>query len=108
MALPIVAAYTLTLLFGTAGVVQLTGMPAVRAAYRSMDYPAKTYRLTGAVELLAACFLATPGLRSLGIAVAATVNFIVIALLLKNRRYMLASPGVVVMAALPLALLPVH
>jgi hypothetical protein len=95
-------------MFGTVGILQLAGIPAVRAAYLGMGYPARTYRLTGAVELSAACFLAEPNVRPVGVAIAAGVNFIAVALLLKNRKYLLASPGMVVMAALPLVLLPVH
>ena len=108
LSLPIVTAYSLALLFGTVGIIQLAGITAVRAAYLSMGYPARVYRLTGAVELLAACLLAVSGLQPLGVAVAAAVNFIVVALLLKNRKYLLAAPGVMVMAALPLVFLPVY
>jgi hypothetical protein len=58
-----------------------------------MGYPAKAYRLIGAVELLAACLLAIPSIRPVGVAIASAVNFIAVALLLKNREYLLASPG---------------
>jgi DoxX-like family len=108
LSLPIAATYALAFVFGTVGIIQLTGMPAVRAAYLSMGYPAQAYRLTGAVELLAACLLAISSTRPLGVAVAAVINFLAVALLLKNRKYLLASPGLVVMAALPLALLTVR
>jgi hypothetical protein len=106
--LPIVATYALVLMLGTVGIVQLTGIAAVRATYLRMDYPAKAYRLIGAVELLAACLIAVSGLRPLGVTVAAAVNFLAVALLLKNRKYLLAAPGLMVMAALPFVLLTVH
>ena len=97
-----------SLMFGTAGIIQLTGIASVRPRYLRMGYPARAFRLTGAVELLAASFLQYRAYALLGVAIAAAVNFIAVALLLKNRKYLLASPGMVVMAALPLALLPVH
>ena len=106
--LPVVTTYALVLMLGTAGIIQLTGIAAVRATYLRMDYSARAYRLIGAVELLAACLLAVSGLRPLGVAVAAAVNFLAVALLLKNRKYLLAAPGVMVMAALPFVLLTVR
>jgi hypothetical protein len=101
LSLPIAIAYALALVSGTLGIIQLAGVGAVRATYFRMGYPAKTFRLIGAVELLAACLLAIPNVRPLGVAIAAAVNFIAVALLLKNRKYLLASPGMVVLAALP-------
>ena len=106
--LPVVTTYAVALLLGTAGIIQLTGIAAVRATYLRMDYSARAYRLIGAVELLAACLLAVSGLRPLGVAVAAAVNFLAVALLLKNRKYLLAAPGMMVVAALPLVLLTAH
>lgn len=106
--LPIVTTYALVLMFGTAGIIQLTGIAAVRNAYLGMGYPARAFRRIGAVELLAGCLLAIPSVRPVGVAIAAAVNFLAVALLLKNRKYLLASPGMMVMAALPFALLPVH
>jgi len=94
-------------MFGTVGIMQLVGVGAIRATYLRMGYPAKAYRLIGAVELLAACLLAIPSVRPVGIAIAASVNFIAVVLLLKNRKYLLASPGMVAMAAMPFVFLPV-
>ena len=106
--LPVVTTYALVLMLGTAGIIQLTGIAVVRATYLRMDYSARAYRLIGAVELLAACLLAVSGLRPLGVAVAAAVNFLVVALLLKDRKYLLAAPGVMVMTSLPFVLLTVR
>ena len=99
LSLPITTAYALALVFGTVGIIQLAGIAAVRATYLRMGYPARAYRLIGAIELFAACLLAIPSIRPLGVAIAAAVNFIAIVLLLKNRNYLLASPGMVAMAA---------
>ena len=108
LSLPIATAYALALVFGTAGIIQLAGAGAVRATYLRMGYPAKAYRLIGAVELLAACLLAIPSIRPVGVAIASAVNFIAVALLLKNREYLLASPGMAAMAAIPFVFLPVY
>jgi hypothetical protein len=44
----------------------------------------------------------------MGVAIAATINFLTVVLLLKNRAYVLALPGLAVVATLPLTLLPTH
>ena len=108
LSLPIVITYALVLVFGSVGIVQFAGIGIVRRAYLRWGYPARIFRLTGGLELLAAILLAIPSLRPLGIAIAAAVNFIAVALLLKNRKYLLASPGIVAMAAMPLVFLPVY
>ena len=108
LSLPIITAYALVLMFGTVGLMQLVGVGAIRAIYLRMGYPAKAFRLIGAAELLAACLLAIPSVRPVGIAIAASVNFIAVVLLLKNRKYLLASPGMVAMAAMPFVFLPVY
>ena len=106
--LPIITAYALALVFWVAGVVQLAGPGMVRRAYHRWGYPARIFRLTGAMELLAATLLAVSAARPLGIALAAGVNFIAVVLLLKNREYLLALPGMAVTAVLPITLLPIY
>jgi hypothetical protein len=102
------AAYALSLAFGIAGIVQLTGAPIVRRAYLRWGYPERTFRLTGAVELLAAMLLVTPTGRLIGVVLGAGINFVAVVLLLNNRAYLMALPGIVAMAALPLALVPTY
>lgn len=99
--------YALALGFGIAGLVQLAGPEFVRRAYLRWNYPPRILRLTGTVELAAAMLLALGPARPLGVALGAGVNFIAVVLLLKNREWLLAVPGIVVTAALPLVLLPV-
>jgi hypothetical protein len=106
--LPVGAAYAISLAFATAGLMQLIGIGVVRRAYLRWDYPVWFYRAMGALELIAALFLATEATRPLGIALVATINFIAVVLLLKNRAYILALPGFAVTAALPLTLIPTH
>ncbi len=105
--LPIVTAYTLSFAFGIVGLAQFAGIYFVRRAYLRWGYPAWLARLTGGVEMLTAVLLATSGARPLGIALAAGINFIAVVLLLKNRAYLLALPGIAVTAVLPLMLLPI-
>lgn len=105
--LPIATAYTLCFAFGVVGLVQFAGIDFVRRAYLRWGYPAWTARLTGGVELLSALLLASASARPLGVALAAGINFIVVVLLLKNRAYLLALPGIAVTAVLPIMLLPI-
>ena len=106
--LPIATAYALCFAFGVVGLIQLAGMDFVRRAYLRWGYPAWTARLTGGVELLTAVLLASSNARPLGIVLAAGINFISVVLLLKNRAYLLALPGIAVTAVLPIMLLPIQ
>lgn len=108
LSFPIIISYALALAFGIIGIIQITGIGFVRRAYLRWGYPARTFRLTGALELLAAILLATSNTRPAGVALAAAVNFLAVVLLLKNRAYFLALPGLAVMTALPFALLSVR
>lgn len=101
---PIVTTYALSVAFSAAGIVQLAGMGFVRRAYMRWGYPTRVFRMTGALELLAAGLLATSGGHLVGVMLAAAVNFAAVVLLLKNRAYLLALPGVAAMAALPFSL----
>ena len=105
LSLPVITTYSLALMFGIVGALQLAGIGVVRRSYRLWGYPSHVFRITGALELLAAVLLATSNARPVGIAVAAAVNFIAVVLLLKNRAYLLALPGLAVMVALPLAVI---
>jgi hypothetical protein len=108
LSLPIVTTYTLVLGFGTVGIVQFAGIDFVRRAYLRWGYPTRIFRLTGTMQLLAAILLATSRAHLAGVLLAAAVNFVAVALLLNNRAYLLALPGIAVMAALPLTLIPTH
>jgi hypothetical protein len=108
VSLPIVTTFALVLTFGVVGTIQLAGFDFVRRAYLRWGHPARIFRLTGAPELLAAILLATSRAHVAGVVLAAAVNFMAVALLLKNRAYLLALPGMAVMAALPLTLIPTH
>jgi len=103
-----VPAYALSAAFGLAGIIQLARINIARDAYLRWDYPIWICRLTGGLELLAAIVLATASIRLAGVLLAAGINFVIIALLLKNRAYRLALPGLAAMAALPFALIAPH
>ena len=107
LSLPLTTGYVLAAAFAVAGLVQVSGIGIVRCASLRWNYPPRIFRLTGSVELLAAILLASPSLRPAGVALGALVNFMAVALLLKNRAYLLAVPGMAAMVALPLVLLPV-
>ena len=94
----------LAVLFALAGVVQLSGVGPLRRAWISWGYPSHLYRVTGALELLCAGLLAMPSTRPWGVAFAAAVNFSTVVLLLKNRAYLVALPGIGFAAALLLTL----
>ena len=106
LSLPIVITHALVFAFGTVGIIQFAGIDFVRRAYLRWGYPARIFRLTGTMELLAAILLSTSRAHLAGVALAAAVNFIAVALLLKNRAYLLALPGMAVMAVLPFTLIP--
>ena len=94
----------LAALFALAGAVQLSGLGPLRRAWISWGYSPYIYRVTGALELLCAGLLAMPPTRPWGVAFAAAVNFGTVVLLLKNRAYLVALPGIGFAAALLLTL----
>ena len=94
----------LAALFALAGVLQLCGFGPLRRAWLSWGYPARLYRVTGVLELVGAVLLAMPSTRPWGVALAAAVNFSTVVLLLKNRAYLVALPGLGFAAALLLTL----
>ena len=94
----------LAVLFALAGVLQLGGVGPMRRAWLGWGYTPRLYRLTGALELFGAGLLAMPPTRPWGVAFAAAVNFSTVVLLLKNRAYLVALPGIGVAAALLLTL----
>jgi hypothetical protein len=97
-------AVALAALFALAGVLQLCGVEPLRRAWLSWGYSPGLYRMMGVLELVGAALLAMPSTRAWGVALAAAVNFSTVVLLLKNRAYLVALPGIGVAAALLLTL----
>ena len=99
------ATFALALAFCTAGAVQLLAPDFVRRAYRRWGLRPQHCRVIGALELLAACFLATPNTRLWGVVLAGLLNFLAVVMLFKNREYGWAIPGLAAQIALAPALL---
>jgi hypothetical protein len=101
----VAATFTLALAFGIAGAVQLVAPGFVRRAYRRWELRPQLSRVIGALELLAACFLAIPNTRLWGVVLAGLLNFLAVVMLLKNREYGWAIPGLAAHIVLAPALL---
>lgn len=94
------AFYAVTGVFVMAGLVNLSGSPVVRATYRTWDYPAKFYRVVGAIEFLVALFLALPETRVWGVILGSFIAFFSVVTLLKHRLYAWSLPAMLLLAAL--------
>ena len=106
--LPIATAYALALILTVLGLLQLAGLGGIRDACLRWGYSAHLARVIGALDLLTAILLAISHARLAAVLLAAAVNFVAVVLFLKNRAYLLALPGMTMMAALPLTLLRVY
>ncbi len=93
-------AWTIASIFGVSGLLHLTGLQSVKRAYQRSDFAPGFYRVAGALQLLAAFFLALPITRIWGVMLAAFLTFAAVALLLNNRQYIYSVPGLVLLAAL--------
>ena len=103
--LPVVAAWSVALALAASAAVHLAGFRRLRAAYAEWEYPRSFHRLVGISNLTAALFLARPETRIWGVALGAVILFIAVVTLLGHRRYTYAVPGMLLMLALPPALL---
>ena len=106
--LPHLLAAALTAIFALTAVVELTGARYIRSHYRHWRHPRRFYRVTGALQLLAALFLAMPQLRISGILLAGFVLFLWVVTLLNHRQWRWAAAGMVMMMALVPASLAIH
>lgn len=105
LTLPVVAAWSVALVLATSAAIHLSGWRRLSAAYAEWEYPHSFHRVVGVSNLVAAIFLATPQTRVWGVVLAAVILFIAVVTLLNHRRYYYAVPGMLLMAALPPALL---
>lgn len=97
--------FALVAQLGVAGFVQIIAPGFVRRAYQRWGMRPQSYRVSGALQLLAAYFLAMPSTRLWGIAMACILNFIAVVVILGHREYGWALPGFAAQIALFLALL---
>ena len=93
-------AWTIASIFGVSGLLHLTGLESVKRAYARSDFAPGFYRVAGALQLLAAFFLALPITRIWGIMLAGFVTFAAVVILLNNRQYAYSVPGLILLAAL--------
>jgi hypothetical protein len=94
------ASYGVTGLFLLAAMVNLSGLPVVRRAYRAWDYPPNFYRVIGVMELMVALFLSLPQTRIWGVILGGFIAFFSVVTLLRHGRYALSVPGMMLLAAL--------
>jgi hypothetical protein len=102
---PIVAAWTVALVLAASAAVHFAAPRSLRDAYAEWEYPRSFHRIVGISNIIAALFLARPETRIWGVALAALILFIAVVTLLGHRRYIYAVPGMLLMLALPPALL---
>ena len=95
-----IIAQSIAVLFAIAGAIQLAGPAFVRRAYERWEMPRKFYRVTGALELIAALFLVNAETRVWGVALGAIITFNAIVTLLKSEQYGWTVPGILLLVAL--------
>lgn len=93
-------AQSVAVLFAAAGGIQIAGPAFVQRAYERWEMPRKFYRVTGALELIAALFLANAETRIWGVILGAIVLFGAIVTLLKSEQYGWSIPGMMLLMAL--------
>ena len=86
-------------LFLLLGAVHIIGPRGLRAVYRRWQFASSFRYVAGAVQLLAALFLAIPQTRLWGGALAATVLFTAVVSLLNHGKYLYAIPAILIMIA---------
>lgn len=91
--------YGVTGLFLLAAVINLSGLPVVRRAYRAWDYPPNFYRVVGVMELIVALFLSLPQTRIWGVVLGGFIAFFSVVTLLRHG-YAWSVPGMLLLAAL--------
>ena len=97
---PFLVAWVVGAILAMAGLVNIAGPRRLRAAYARWELPTRFYLVAGALEVMAALFLALPELRLWGIALAGFIMFGAVVTLFNHRRYMSAVPGIILLVAL--------
>jgi hypothetical protein len=92
-------------IFSVTGLLHLIGPRALRDAYARGDIPHGFRRVAGVLALVTGAFLAVAETRIWGVVLAAPIVFIATVMLLNRRKYLLALPVMLVLAALPPTLL---
>jgi DoxX-like family len=103
MTIPVIARLAVDLVSATfclAGLINLSGIASVRAAYRLWHYPHHFYRIVGAAELMAALFLIVPETRIWGIAAGGIITFVAIVTLLHHHQYLWSLAAMLLLVGL--------
>jgi fucose permease len=94
----------LAFVLGSVGIVHLIGPKPLKRFLAGLGYGRGFNWVFGSFTVAAAIFLAVPQLRLWGVILAAFLLFGTTVLLLDHRRYLFALPGILLLGALPLAL----
>ncbi|HEX4158193.1 MAG TPA: hypothetical protein VHY79_06935 [Rhizomicrobium sp.] len=94
----------MALVIGSVGLVQLVGPRPLRRLLAEWGYGRGFNWVTGGFAMAAAVFLAIPQLRIWGVVLSAFLLLGTTLLLLDQRRYLFALPGILLLGTLPLAL----
>lgn len=92
------------LVIGVVGLVHLMGPRPLRRLLAEWGYGRGFNWVAGTFCVSAAVFLAVPQLRIWGVVLAAFLLLGTTIVLLDHRRYLFALPGILLLGALPLAL----
>ena len=92
------------LVIGFVGLIHLIGPRPLRRLLAEWGFGRGFNWVTGSFAVSAAVFLAVPQLRIWGVVLSAFLLCGVTVLLLDHRRYLFALPGILLLGALPLAL----
>ena len=97
---PVLLSFAIAAIFALSGLLQLAGPRFVRDAYARWRFPRNFHRVSAALQLLAAVFLAMDVTRIWGIFLAAAVTFVAVITLLNHRQYAYAIPGMLLLVSL--------
>ena len=98
-------AYAMTGLFGLLALIHLAAPPVLVKAYQSWRFPRGFHYVAGSAFALAALFFAIQQTRIWGVALGAMILFVAIVALLNRGKFHYAVPAMLLMAALPAAVL---
>jgi multisubunit Na+/H+ antiporter MnhG subunit len=97
---PYLIVWAIGAILSASGLIHISAPRRLREVYERWEFPTRFYLVVGVLDVTAAAFLALPGWRSWGIALAAFIIFGTVITLFNHRRYMSAVPGVILMFAL--------
>jgi hypothetical protein len=103
-AISLIATLAVAAVLAVAGLVQIAGPARLLRLFVEWGYGRGFNWVSGIGALLAATFLAIPQIRAWGVALGGVMLFGSTILLLAHRKYLFALPNILLLGALPLAL----